>query len=183
MAGNAAEQNDQMEPQEIKEFQPGDYAVYPVYGVVRVENVESREIDGQKKDFYIMHILESNMTIMTPTENVGTVGLRDVIPKKEVSKVYKVLKSKKDVANGRYPWNRRHREYMGKIKTGSVYEVAKVFRDLFRIKLRKSLAFGERKLFDSVQGLLVKELSVASKKDQEVIMSEIETLFKARKKA
>jgi CarD family transcriptional regulator len=74
-------------------------------------------------------------------------------------------------------WNRRYREYMEKIKTGSLFDVAEVFRDLFRLKLTKDLSFGERKLYDTAQVLLVKELSKAKKTDEKTIISEIESLF------
>ncbi|MGD9103417.1 MAG: CarD family transcriptional regulator, partial [Desulfobacterales bacterium] len=74
-------------------------------------------------------------------------------------------------------WNRRYREYMDKIKTGSLYDVAEVFRDLFLLKLTKDLSFGERKLYDTAQILLVKELSTAKKTDEETILTEIESLF------
>lgn len=74
-------------------------------------------------------------------------------------------------------WNRRYREYMDKIKTGSLYDVAEVFRDLFLLKLTKDLSFGERKLYDTAQVLLVRELSTAKSTDEDTIMSEIESLF------
>jgi CarD family transcriptional regulator len=74
-------------------------------------------------------------------------------------------------------WNRRYREYMDKIKTGSLYDVAEVFRDLSLLKLTKDLSFGERKLFDTAQVLLVRELSTAKKTDEETIISELESLF------
>ena len=74
-------------------------------------------------------------------------------------------------------WNRRYREYMDKIKTGSLYEVAEVFRDLSILRLTKDLSFGERKLYDTAQSLLVKELSTARNTNEEAIVSEIESLF------
>jgi CarD family transcriptional regulator len=74
-------------------------------------------------------------------------------------------------------WNRRYREYMDKIKTGSLYDVAEVFRDLSLLKLTKDLSFGERKLYDTAQVLLVRELSTAKKTDEETILSELESLF------
>jgi CarD family transcriptional regulator len=76
-------------------------------------------------------------------------------------------------------WNRRYREYMDKIKTGSIYDVAEVFRDLFILKSTKDLSFGERKLLDTARGLLLKELCTAKDKDEKAIMAEIESLFTA----
>jgi CarD family transcriptional regulator len=124
-----------------------------------------------------MKVLENGMVIMIPTSNVDSVGLRNIIAKKEVAKVYDVMKFRKDDLADNQTWNRRYREYMDKIKTGSLFDVAEVFRDLFRLKLTKDLSFGERKLYDTAQVLLVKELSTAKKTDEATILSEIESLF------
>jgi CarD family transcriptional regulator len=87
------------------------------------------------------------------------------------------MKTRKDTMPDNQTWNRRYREYMDKIKTGSLYDVAEVFRDLFLLKLTKDLSFGERKLYDTAQVLLVRELSTAKNSDEETIISEIESLF------
>ena len=87
------------------------------------------------------------------------------------------MKSRKEGLADNQTWNRRYREYMDKIKTGSLYDVAEVFRDLFLLKLNKDLSFGERKLYDTAQILLVRELSTAKKTDEDSILSEIESLF------
>ena len=171
-----AEQPEATDPK-ITEFQVGDLAVYPAHGVGRIEAIENRVINGEKHDFYIMKVLENNMVIMIPTDNVASVGLREVIDKKEVPKVYAVMKTRKDSMPDNQTWNRRYREYMDKIKTGSLYDVAEVFRDLFLLKLTKDLSFGERKLYDTAQVLLVRELSTAKNSDEETIISEIESLF------
>ena len=160
-----------------RHFQVGDLAVYPAHGVGKIEAIETRVINGEKLDFYKMKVLENNMLIMIPTRNVESVGLRDVIDKKEISKVYAVMKSKKSSSSDTQTWNRRYREYMDKIKSGSLYDVAEVFRDLSLLKLQKDLSFGERKLFDTAQVLLVKELSTAKKTDEQSIISELESFF------
>ncbi|MBW2317710.1 MAG: CarD family transcriptional regulator [Deltaproteobacteria bacterium] len=157
-------------------FKVGDLAVYPAHGVGRIESVESREIAGKRQDFYIMKILENNMIIMIPVDKVTSVGLRDIIDVEEVSKVYEIMKMR-DIPPDNQTWNRRYREYMEKIKTGSVYEVAEVLRDLFLLKEEKDLSFGERKLLDTAQSLLLKELAIAKKTDEGVIMSDINTIF------
>ena len=160
-----------------REFQAGDLAVYPAHGVGRIESIESKVVNGEEHDFYIMKVLENAMVIMIPTNNVESVGLRDVIGRDEIPKVYEIMQSKQDSSSEGQTWNRRYREYMDKIKTGSPYEVAEVFRDLYLLKLTKDLSFGERKLYDTAQGLLVRELSTAKDTDQQTIISEIEALF------
>ena len=157
-------------------FQEGDLAVYPAHGVGCIESIESREINGDTMKFYMMKIVENGMVIMIPTTNVESVGLREVIPKKEIPEVYKVMQEKVQNMDNQ-TWNRRYREYMDKIKTGSIYDVAEVFRDLFQLRLEKDLSFGERKLLDTAQNLLVQELSTAKDIDEQSMMQEIENLF------
>ena len=126
-------------------FEAGDLAVYPAHGVGRIEAIESKIVNGEAHDFYIMKVLESSMVIMIPTRNVASVGLRDIIDKKEIPKVYDIMKEKQEGVGENQTWNRRYREYMDKIKTGSLYDVAEVFRDLFLLKLTKGLASDHRR--------------------------------------
>jgi CarD family transcriptional regulator len=157
-------------------FTVGDLAVYPAHGVGRIEALESRVINGEEQKFYIMRILENNMVIMIPMQNVDSVGLREVICEKDVSSVYAIL-GEKEIPPDNQTWNRRYRDYMDKIKTGSLYEVAGVFRDLYLLKSQKDLSFGERKLLDTAQTLLLKELSIARATTEDNILSEIESLL------
>ncbi len=177
MTEKKAKQQVQITKQKVREFQVGDLAVYPAHGVGRIEAIESRVVNGETHDFYIMKVLENSMVIMIPTWNVDFVGLRDVISEKEVPKIYAVMKSERESSADTQTWNRRYREYMDKIKTGSLYDVAEVFRDLYLLRLTKDLSFGERKLFDTATTLLLRELSTAKNTDEETIMSEIESLF------
>lgn len=140
-------------------FKVGDLAVYPAHGVGKIESIESKTIGGNKQDFYIMRILENDMKIMIPTQNAEAVGLRTLIASDDIPRVYEILKTKEISVNGG-TWNRRYREYMEKIKTGSIYELAEVLRDLTVLKSDKELSFGERKMLDTARGLLLKELSI-----------------------
>jgi CarD family transcriptional regulator len=166
-----------------REFQIGDLAVYPAHGVGRIEAIESKVISGEKHDFYIMKVLENNMVIMIPTWNVDSVGLRDVISESDIPKVYEIMRKDRESPIDSQTWNRRYRDYMEKIKTGSLFEVAEVYRDLYLLKLNKDLSFGERKLYDTAQFLLVKELSTAMNSDENTILLEIESLFPSKEQA
>ena len=179
MTEKKAKESSQNSTPKMREFQVGDLAVYPAHGVGEIQAIESRVVNGEKHDFYIMKSLENGMVIMIPIRNVESVGLRDIISKKDVSRVYDVMKSRIDGLPDNQTWNRRYREYMDKIKTGSLYDVAEVFRDLFLLKLTKDLSFGERKLYDTAQVLLVRELSTAKDTDEDTIITEIESLFVA----
>lgn len=157
-------------------FKVGDMAVYPAHGVGEVTGIESREISGSKQLFYVLQILDSGMKIMVPTGNVNAVGLREIISEDEVKAVYHILKEK-DVVFDNQTWNRRYREYMDKIKTGSVYEIAEVYRDLSLLKSKKELSFGERKMLDTAKNLLIKELAFAEDRNEKDVQEAIEDIF------
>jgi CarD family transcriptional regulator len=157
-------------------FKIGDMAVYPTHGVGIIESIESKEISGDKQTFYVLRVLGNGMTIMVPTDNADSVGLRQIISQKQVSKVYKILK-KKDIEIDAQTWNRRYREYVEKIKTGSIFEVAGVLRDLFLLRLDKDLSFGERRMLDTARNLLIKELSIAKNSSEDVVHKEIKRIF------
>lgn len=160
-----------------KSFQIGDLAVYPAHGVGRIESIESRVINGDTHDFYIMKIIDNGMVIMIPTSNVDSVGLRTVIDKQQIPAIYAVLSEAKDDLQDNQTWNRRYKEYMDKLKTGSPFDVAEVFRDLYQLKLTKDLSFGERKLLDTARALLTREICTAKNQEEDQVWSEIESLF------
>ncbi len=157
-------------------FAEGDMAVYPAHGVGLIKAIEKQTIGGIDQAFYVLQILDNDMTIMIPTATCENVGLRAIISKEEVKKVIDILKER-DIKISSQTWNRRYRDYMEKIKTGSVYEVAVVLRDLFLLKVDKDLSYGERKMMDTAKSLLVKELSLARKVDEEKVEKQIEKLF------
>lgn len=161
-------------------FKIGDTAVYPGHGVGSIESIETKEISGgATQKFYIIRVLGSGATIMVPVDNEKAVGLRKVVNKGTTLKVYEVLKDRSDISTDRQTWNRRYREYMEKVKTGCVVEVAKVFRDLYLLKTDKELSFGERRMLDTAKNLLVKELSIAKKQTEEKIEAEIHKIMNA----
>lgn len=159
-------------------FAIGDKAVYPGHGVGVIEAIENKQISGKEQTFFILRIVDNGMTIMIPRDNVRAVGLREVIRKLDVSKVIHILKNR-DVTIDNQTWNRRYREYMDKINTGSIYEIAEVLRDLHLLKSEKELSFGERKIMDTAKSLLVKELAIARDVKESDILREIKTIFGA----
>jgi CarD family transcriptional regulator len=114
---------------------------------------------------------------MVPVENAVAVGLRKIVKKSLVPKVYDILKKKENATVDSQTWNRRYREYTDKIKSGCVMEVAKVLRDLYILKYDKELSFGERKMFNTAKNLLVKEISVARKVKEEKIEKELYSML------
>ncbi len=157
-------------------FDIGDKAVYPGHGVGVIEAIESKAISGREQLFFILRILDNGMTIMIPTENVDVVGLRGVIPSMEIPRVFQILKERR-ISLDTQTWNRRYREYMEKINTGSIFSIAEVLRDLQVLKMGKDLSFGERKILDTAENLLVKELAVARDIKESDVLMEIRKIF------
>ena len=159
-------------------FKVGESAVYPAHGIAVVKRIDERDVGGKKKSFYVLQVIENQMTIMVPTDNAEAVGLRSIISDQEVMQVYQILKMR-DVKIDQTTWNRRYRDYMEKIKTGPIYEIAEVLRDLFLLRHSKDLSFGERKMLDQAKALIVKEISIAKRTQESVIEQEIHQIFTA----
>jgi CarD family transcriptional regulator len=168
-------------------FKQGDKAVYPGHGVGEVMGIEHTEVAGQRQSFYVLRILEKEngtkgrengnwRRILIPINKVGSVGLREIISEDDVKQVYSILREK-DISVDSTTWNRRYREYMEKIKTGSVFEIAEVLRDLYLLKGDKDLSFGERKMLDTARSLLIKELSLAKEVTEDEIESDLKKIF------
>jgi len=157
-------------------FSEGDMAVYPAHGVGVIKAIEKKTIGGIDQSFYVLEILDNQMRIMIPTNSCENVGLRAIVNKDQVDDVLDIL-ADRTVELGTQTWNRRYRDYMEKIKTGSVHEVAVVLRDLFLLSVDKDLSYGERKMLDTAKNLLVKELSLAQEKEEAVVSKTIESLF------
>lgn len=158
------------------EFKIGDKAVHPAHGVGEVTAIEKKSIAGTDKRFYILKIVDTGMTVMVPTDGVQRLGLRTVISKREAAKVMRELK-KDEVAVTSQPWNRRYREYTEMLKSGSPIEVARVLRDLSRLRSDKELSFGERRLLEQARNLLVSELALAKSVDEEKVAKDIDKIL------
>ena len=159
-----------------QQFQIGDKAVYPVHGVAEVVSLEKRDIGGSSTSVYILKILETGLKIMVPVNNAVTVGLRELINGKQVREVYAFLKSR-DVPRDTQTWNRRYREYMEKIKTGSVFEIGEVMRDLSVLRMSKDLSFGERRMLDTARSRLIRERALAKGVTEDKVGAEVDAIF------
>lgn len=160
------------------EFKVGDKAVYPAQGVVEVVNIEEKDIAGNRQRFYVLRILDTNHKIMVPVSNAGARGLRQVISEHEIREIFDILKER-TIRLDNQTWNRRYRGFKEKIDTGSIYDVAEVLRDLYRLKTDKQLSFGERRMLDTARGLIVKEIAIARSQTEEHVKTEIESIFLA----
>lgn len=148
-------------------FNIGDKVVYPMHGAGIIESIEEKEILGDKRKYYILKLPLRNMQVMIPLNNVESMGLRDVISDEEVEQVMAVLND--DESKMPQNWNRRYRANMDKIKSGDVYEVAAVVRNLMLRDKEKGLSTGERKMLSNAKQILVSELVLVNDSDEDSI--------------
>ena len=164
----------------VNVYKVGDKVVYPMYGAGVIESIEVKEILGQKKTYYIMKMTSSSdMTVMIPEESCDSIGVRFVIGKDEGEKVLEAFRNAPICENSN--WNKRHRENMDKIRTGDIYKVLDVVKELMFRDKQKGLSTSERKMLNNAKHIMVSELvlsSVAGKNDIESIMSDsVDELF------
>lgn len=158
-------------------FSVGDKAVYPAQGVGIIEAIETKEFSGQRHNFYVLRICDSDMTIMVPTANAEQVGMRSLVDKDNVQKVYDILQNTDALAGTISSWSRRQREYTEKIKSGDLLEVATVLRELYLIGAGKELSYGEKKVLELARRLVVKEVAFAEGVEEAQICSRVEGVF------
>ncbi|OCL27863.1 CarD family transcriptional regulator [Orenia metallireducens] len=156
-------------------FEVGDKIVYPNHGAGTIIDIEQKEILGEKKQYYIMKLPIGDMKVMIPKDNVEEIGLRNVVDSNMVSKVYQVLKG--DQSEMSQNWNRRFRANTEKIKTGDIFEVAEVVRNLTIRDIVKGLSTGEKKMLNNSRQILISELVLAEGKDEKEVEEKINTIF------
>ncbi|MBR4874360.1 MAG: CarD family transcriptional regulator [Clostridia bacterium] len=156
------------------EYNIGDKIVYPMHGAGIIEAIEDREIMGEMHRYYIMRMPIGDMKVMIPVDNAKEIGIRDVIDKEEADKVIESFKSCSTESDSN--WNRRYRENIERIKSGNIYEVVRVVKNLMFREKSRGLSTGDRKMLNGAKQILVSELVIAkSVKQSEVenIMNEI----------
>ncbi|MCL4514586.1 MAG: CarD family transcriptional regulator [Firmicutes bacterium] len=145
-------------------FNIGDKVVYPMHGAGVIEAIEEKEVLGEREKYYIMKLPIGEMKVMIPMRNVREVGLRQIINDEEVDKVLEVLKGARTKMSTN--WNRRYRANMEKIKSGDIFEVAEVVRNLSLRDKEKGLSTGERKMLESSRQILISEIALAKNTDE-----------------
>jgi CarD family transcriptional regulator len=142
---------------EIKEFKIGDKVVYPNHGLGIIEQIEKRTMGDRMEEFLTLRIVANDSTVMVPRSNTTNVGLRRVVTKKEVEEVFDVLKDTKITLYD--DWKGRFQENSDKMRTGSITEVARVFKSLSHLALQKNLSYRERRMLDKAKYLIVSEIA------------------------
>jgi CarD family transcriptional regulator len=162
---------------EYIEFELGDHVVYPHHGAGKVLKKEDMEILGERREYLTIKILHNDMTVRVPTENAALAGLRRVIDEETVKKVLDVLRD--EVSEMPKNWNRRFKHNRDKIKTGDIYELAEVVRNLSLRESEKGLSTGEKQMFTRTKKILASELMYALDKDEEEAESYLDELLEA----
>ncbi len=149
-------------------FKIGDKVVYPMHGAGVIEAIEEKEVLGEKRKYYILRLPVGDMKVMIPINGKNT-GLREVISAQGVERVIGILRQESTAMSGN--WNRRYRANLEKIKSGDIYEVAEVVRNLFKRDQEKGLSSGERKMLENARQILISELVLATEWEEEKAQS------------
>jgi CarD family transcriptional regulator len=161
-------------------FNVGDVVVYPIHGVARITEIRTENIGGSDQMCYILETEVSTASvrpvIKLPVDKVESNRVRRIVGEDEVLQVIEILQNRA-IKTDSQTWNRRHREYQDKMRTGSIFKAAEVYRDLCLLKESKDLSHGERRLFDQAKNLLIKELAIAKKTDETEIERTLNNIF------
>ncbi len=142
-------------------YKVGEYLVYPMHGVGQITAITKQNILGKSTRYYVLEIEAAKMKVMVPVDNVEEVGVRSIITKRESSKVMNLLK--KDEVDTEEDWKIRYQNNMNKIKSGNIYSVAEVCRNLYKRARDKELSLMERRLYESAYSLISHELALTNK--------------------
>lgn len=167
-------------------FKVGDVVVYPIHGVARIVNISKEKIGDSDQLCYILETeiktANEKPVIKLPVDKVESNRVRKIVDENEVPEIIEVLQ-KRGMKTDSQTWNRRHREYQEKMRSGSIFQAAEVYRDLSLLKESKDLSHGERRLFDQAHNLLIKELSIAKRTEEKEIERTLNKIFQHSRKS
>ena len=156
------------------EFKVGETVVYPHHGAATIEEIKVRKIKGEDKQYLVLNVAQGDLTIEVPAENCDLVGVRDVVDKDGVDRVFSVLRAPytEEPTN----WSRRYKANLEKLASGDVIKVAEVVRDLWRREQDRGLSAGEKRMLAKARQILVSELALAESTNEdkaETILDEV----------
>src|SRR5919204_1371378 len=167
-------------PRSVMSFRVGDKVVYPHHGAAVIEKKEKKNAFGEKKDYLILRLAYGDLTLMVPADNAEEIGLRDVINDEEVEEVFAVLRKKE----ARMPtnWSRRFKNHVEKLKSGDIYQVAEVVRNLSIREADKGLSAGGKRMLARARPILVSELTFALAVDEEAAEARLDAVLRGEDK-
>ena len=168
----------------MTDFKVGDKGVYPGQGVVDVTGIEKKTVLDYTHKFYILIVQGTAKKIMVPVDNAAACGLRPVATKREADDIFELLREKSYVKRRREPWNRRHRAFMDRIRTGELEDAVLVLREIYRDKANnQELSLGEKRMAERAARIITPELAIARDQTEEEVTRDILAVFFKRKKS
>jgi CarD family transcriptional regulator len=152
----------------VEMYKIGDKIVYPMHGAGIIEAIEEREIFEETKPYYIMQIVSEGLQILIPVDKVDDIGVRTIVTQSVIDEMIESLKLPMDVMEKN--WNRRYREHLERLKTGDIFEVAKVVKNLILLDRLKGLSTGEKKMLNNARNFIVSEMVLIQDKDKQEIL-------------
>jgi CarD family transcriptional regulator len=156
-------------------FNIGDKVVYPMHGAGIIEAIEEKEILGERQKYYIMRMPIGDMKVMIPLKNIKEIGVREIAGEDEIKEVFNILRGEKSKMSSN--WNHRYRANMQKIKSGNIFQVAEVVRNLALREKEKGLSTGERKMLENAKQILASEIVLSKNIDEQEALRLIDSAF------
>ena len=166
------------------EFKVGEVVVYPHHGAAVIEDIEERQMGGEKLEYLVLHINQSDLVVRVPIKNAKNVGVRDVVGKEGLEKVFSVLREEDVEESGN--WSRRYKANQERLASGDINKVAEVVRDLWRRDQGKGLSAGEKRMLGKARHILVGELALAKPVDEkkaDTMLEEIDATIERHRAA
>lgn len=156
-------------------FHVGDVVVYPHHGAGVIEGISEKDVEGEKKTYFVLRMCQGNLKVMVPADNSQQVGLRSVIGEEEVEKVFDILGEKQSPMPSN--WNHRYKKNRDKLRSGDIFQVAEVVRNLTLRDIEKGLSSGEKRMLVQAREILASELAYAVRVEAEEALRMIEEAF------
>jgi CarD family transcriptional regulator len=152
-------------------FSIGDYVVHPLHGAGQIEDIVEEKVAGVKRKYYVFNMPTGSLVLKIPTSSAETVGIRDVITESEADELMKTIPSLTVEPNSN--WNKRYQENLSRLKSGDLYEVARVVKSLVQRESQRGLSTGERKMLYNAKQIIISEIVLAKRSDYEDVESDL----------
>lgn len=159
-------------------FSLNEEVVYPGHGVAKISRIVEKKVAGSKVIFFELRFLSKDMTILIPVSNSIAAGIRRLSSNENISDIFKLLAQPAKKIEREFNWNRRQKEYQCKLRSGNIKDIGEIYRDLKYMAAKKELSFGEKNLLQQTEVLLVEEISLVTKVDEEKAIENLRSLFK-----
>lgn len=159
-------------------FREQEKVVYPGHGVAVIDRVMERKIGGKSTKFFELKFINKDMTILVPVDNIESIGIRKLSSEKDIGRLFKIFSEPIEHHHHEVAlnWNKRNKEYQGKIRSGNIKEIGQIYRDLRHIERQKELSFGEKNLLQQTEALLAEEIALACDIGPEVATDQLRSL-------